>query len=73
MSARVDVEFVVTAADVLHERMTAHDHSGRMVAFESAHWTEPGFESSVVALHAVVRVLGGAVKRGWDESFDRGS
>ena len=27
MSARVDTEFVVAATDVLHQRVTAHDHS----------------------------------------------
>ena len=71
MRARVDTEFVVPAADVLHQRMTAHDHSSAVVALESAHWSEPGFESAVVAFDAVVRVLLSVVKRGRDEAFDR--
>lgn len=41
MGARVDAEFVVTAADVLHERVTTNDHPGSVIAFESTHRTEP--------------------------------
>ena len=59
------------APDVLHQSVTAHDHSGGVVAFEAAHGTESGFESSVVAFDAVVRVPLSVVKRGWHEAFDR--
>jgi hypothetical protein len=38
MVARVDAEFVVAAADVPDQRMTADDHSGGVVAFDSSHW-----------------------------------
>src|SRR6266567_2247964 len=55
MGASVKPKFVMAATQVLHQRMTAHDHSRRMVAFESTHWSEPGFEPAVVALDAVVR------------------
>jgi hypothetical protein len=34
MGARIDAEFVVAAPKVLHERVSAHEHSGRAVAFE---------------------------------------
>jgi hypothetical protein len=33
-------EFVVAAPNVLHERVTAHDHAVAVVAFESAHRSE---------------------------------
>ena len=68
MTARVDAEFVVAAAEVLHERVTADDHAGGAVAFEAAHRSEPGFEPAVVALDPVVRVLLSVVKRGRHES-----
>ncbi len=71
MVARVDTDFVVASPDVLHERMTADDHSGRMVAFESAHRSESGFELAMIAFDAVVGVLLRVVKRGWHETFDR--
>jgi hypothetical protein len=32
-----DAEFVVTAPEVLQERVTTHDHAGSVVAFEAAH------------------------------------
>ncbi len=33
-----DAEFVVAAADVLHQRVTANDDVRGLVAFETAHW-----------------------------------
>ena len=69
--ARVNVEFVVAAADVLHQRVTAHDHLGGVAAFEAAHRAEPGLEPSVVTLDPVVRVLLRVMKRGRQETFDR--
>ena len=71
MGARVDAKFVVTAADVLHERMTADDHPRRTVAVESTHGSESGFESAVVAFNPVVRILVSVVKCGWHEAVDR--
>ena len=73
MGTRVDTEFVVTAADVLNERVTTDDHSGGVVSFEATHRTESGLEPTVVAFDAVVRVLLRVVKRGGNEAFDRGS
>lgn len=67
----VNAEFVVAAADVLHERVAAHDHPGGVVAFQPAHGAESGFEPAVVAFDAVVRVLLGVVERGGHEFFDR--
>jgi hypothetical protein len=58
MGARIKAEFVVTAPNVLHQRVAAHDHPRRMIAFEAAHRAEPGFEPAVVALDAVVRTRG---------------
>src|SRR4051794_23973330 len=55
--ASVDAEFVMPAANVLHQRMTTDDHRGSVVTFEPAHRTESGFESAVVTFDAVVRVL----------------
>jgi hypothetical protein len=67
----VDTEFVVAAANVLHERVTAHDHSGGAGAFESAHRSESGFEAAVVGFDPIVRVLLGVVERGRHEVLDR--
>ena len=50
----VDTEFVVAAAQVLHERMPAdHDRCGS-VAFETAHRLQSGLQSSVVGFDPVV-------------------
>ena len=57
MSSGFDTEFVVTATNVLHERVTADDHASRVVAFESAHGPEPRLEPAVVGLDPVVRIL----------------
>ena len=64
MRSGFDAEFVVTAPDVLHERVTADDHPGGVVAFESAHRSEPRFEAAVVGFDPIVRILLGVVKRG---------
>jgi hypothetical protein len=58
-----DAEFVVAAANVLHQRVTAHDHPGGVVAFESAHRSQSGFEPAVVGFDPVGRVLLSVVKR----------
>jgi hypothetical protein len=62
-------EFAVTAANVLHERVTTDDHPGSVVAFESAHRPEPRFEAAVVGF-AVVRVLLGVMERRRDQLID---
>ena len=61
-------EIVVTATQVLHERETADDHPGGVVAFESAHRPEPRLEPAVVCLQLLV--LLGVVKRGRHQLLD---
>lgn len=68
--ARFDSEFVVAAPDVLHERVTADDHIGGLIAFEAAYRSEPGLEPAVVRFDPVVRVLRGVVKRARYELID---
>jgi hypothetical protein len=53
-------EFVVAAPNVLHERVTAHDHAGAEVAFECAHRSEAGLSrpgSASIVLFAYCSVL----------------
>ncbi len=64
MGAGIAREFVVATPNVLHERVTAHDHTGAVVAFESAHRSEPRLEPSVVDFDPIVRVLLSVVERG---------
>jgi hypothetical protein len=52
-----DPEFVVAAADVLHERVACDDHVGGAVGLEAAHWSQSGLETAVVAFDPVIRVL----------------
>jgi hypothetical protein len=46
MGTRINSEFVVASPQVLHQRVTAHDNSRRVVTLESTHRAEPGFESA---------------------------
>jgi hypothetical protein len=50
-------EFVVPAAEVLHERVSDRDRLQGSHSFESAHWAQPGFESTMVGFDDVVGVL----------------
>jgi hypothetical protein len=52
--AGIGPEFVVAAPNVLHERVTAQDHAGGVVTFESAHRTQPRFEPAVVGFDGTV-------------------
>jgi hypothetical protein len=70
--AGFDAEFVVASPEAPHERVTAHDHAGTVVAFESAHWSQPRLQSAMVGLNPIVRVLLGVVERGGDELIDHG-
>jgi hypothetical protein len=56
MAARVDAEFIVATPNVLHERVTSHDHACSVVAFESPHRPEPCLESPVIGFDPIVRV-----------------
>jgi hypothetical protein len=67
---RVSAEFVVSSSEVLDERVTADDHAGRPVGLQPAHRSEPRFQSAVVALDPVVRVLLGVVNRVGQEVRD---
>ena len=49
-------EFIVAAAQVLHERVPGGDDPRGPVAFQSAHRPEPGFQPSVIGFDRVVRV-----------------
>jgi hypothetical protein len=70
MRSGFDTEFVVAAAEVLHECVTADDHASGVVTFKSAHRPESGLEPAVVGFDPIVRVLLGVVKRGWDQFHD---
>jgi hypothetical protein len=50
--------------------VTADDHPGGPVAFESAHRPEAGLQSSVVGFDPIVRVRLGVVKRARHEFLD---
>jgi hypothetical protein len=73
VGARIDPEFIVPAAHVLHERVAVHDHAGGAIAHESPHRTQPRLEPAVIGLDPVVRVLLGVVEGGWDELIDDGA
>ncbi len=70
MHARVDTQFIVTAADVLHERVATDDRACGPVAFQTAHRSEPRFQSAVVVLDPVVGVLLRVVKRAREKLID---
>ena len=65
-----DAELVVASADVLDEGVTSDHYRGGPVAFESAHWSKPGFESAVITLEPVVGELLGVVKRVRNQLLD---
>ena len=52
------------------QRVPADDHAGGVIAFESAHRSEPCLEPYVVGFDPIVRVLLGVVKRGRDQLLD---
>lgn len=49
-------EFVVAAAEVLHERMPGTDHTRRAEPFQPAHRAQPRREPTVICLNRVIRV-----------------
>jgi hypothetical protein len=65
-----DPEFIVPAAQVLHERVAVHDHAGAAITLEATHGSQPRLEPSVVRLNPIVRVLLGVVERAWEELID---
>ena len=66
----VETEFVVAAANVLHERVTEDDHPCRVVTFQSAHRPEPCLQAAVVGFDPIVRILLSVMKRGGHEFVD---
>jgi hypothetical protein len=56
-------DLVVSASQVLNERVSGRDDPCGAMSFESAHRAEPGFESSVITFDRVVRVLLDCVHR----------
>ena len=57
MHTRVDTEFVVATADVLHERVSTNDRARRPIAFQTAHRTESCLQPTVIILDPIARVL----------------
>jgi hypothetical protein len=69
--SRSRAEFVVTSSNVLDECVAADDYAGGSVAFEASHRPKSSFESTVIALDPVVRILLGVVERVRDERLNR--
>lgn len=68
--AGLDAEFVVTASQVLDERVTAdHDRRGP-VRSQTSHRAKRRLESPVIALDPVVRILRGVVERVGEKFVD---
>ena len=60
-------EFVVAAAEVLHEGVAGGDPRGRAEPFQPAHRPQPGLQPAVIGFDPVVRVLLGDVRGGRDQ------
>ena len=63
--------FVVPAAKVLHERVTADHNARRALRLPTARRSQPGFQSPVVALDAVVCIDARVVLRVREHVVDR--
>ena len=59
----VDGKFVVSAAEILDEGVPGGQDPGGLVAFESAHRPQPGFQPPVIGLDGVVGVALDGVQR----------
>lgn len=59
----VGSKFVMASPDVLNERVGGYDDRGGSVAFESAHWSKPRLQPTVIGFDSVVGVLLGVVER----------
>src|SRR5437867_11851003 len=66
----IDGEFVVAAAQVLHERVAGRHQTEGADRRHAAHRLQSGLEASVVGLDTVVRVLINYVPSGGDELVD---
>ena len=70
VGASVASQFVVASADVLHERVTAHDHAGAVITFESAHRSQSCLQAAMVGFDPIVRILLSVVTRSGDQFLD---
>ena len=70
MHTRIDAEFVVAAADVLHQHVTTDDRARGPVTFQTAHRTESRLQPTVIILDPIVRVLIHVVKRAREKLID---
>ena len=50
-------DVVVSAAQILHQRVTSGHRAHRAVAFEAAHWPQSGLEPTEVRLDRIIAVL----------------
>jgi hypothetical protein len=57
VSGFVGGDFVVAAAQVLHEGVPCRQGWSGPEAFQAPHWTPPGFEPAVVGFNGIVGVL----------------
>ena len=71
VDGQVGGEFVVAAAQVLHECVPGRDDAQRGDRFQSTHRAKPGFEPTVVGFHGVVRVLLKDVPSAGQQILDR--
>ena len=53
----IEAEFVVSAAQVLDERMSATDHLGAAEPLQTSHRTSPGLQPAMISFDRVVGVL----------------
>lgn len=70
MGSGVATEFVVAAANVLHQRVALHDHLRGSAALEASHRSQPRFELCMVRFDSIVRVPLGVVERGRNQLID---
>jgi hypothetical protein len=60
-------EFIMTAAEVLHEGVPGGQDPRGPVAFQAAHRPQPGLQPSVIGLDRIVRVALDGVQSGGDQ------
>lgn len=60
-------EFIVAAAEVLHERVPGGNDPYGLVAFQPVHRPQPRFQPTVICFDRVVRVPLDSVQRGGDQ------
>ena len=58
---------VVATSDVLDESMTSSENASRSETLESAHRAKPRFESAMIGLNRVVRILLGGMHHARDQ------